>query len=96
MKKLFLSILLLSALMCGSTALQASPSGDALEKEVADLSSQGKLDEAEALLLKAIKVSPDPARDYYLLGKIAEQRGDMVQASAYFKHGITIHEQGRR
>ena len=61
-----------------------------------DLLRQGKLDAAEQLLLQVLALTPDPARVYYELGRIHEQRGDSLKAIAAFKEGIRIHEQGRR
>ena len=61
-----------------------------------DLLRQGKLDAAEQLLLQVLALTPDPARVYYELGRIHEQRGDSLKAIAAFKEGIKIHEQGRR
>ncbi len=60
------------------------------------LSDQGKLDAAELLLQEVLPLTPDPARVYYELGRIQEQRGDSEKAMAAFKKGIKIHEQGRR
>lgn len=60
------------------------------------LSAQGKLDAAELLLQQVLPLTPDPARVYYELGRIQEQRGDSLKAIAAFKKGIKIHEQGRR
>jgi Tfp pilus assembly protein PilF len=61
-----------------------------------DLLRQGKLDAAEQILLQVLALTPDPARVYYELGRIHEQRGDSLKAIAAFKEGIKIHEQGRR
>ncbi len=61
-----------------------------------DLLRQGKLDAAELLLQQVLALTPDPARVYYELGRIHEQRGDSLKAIAAFKEGIKIHEQGRR
>lgn len=110
MRCLILSTLLLSALMLGPTIVQASEqaAGIADGQDVvgqgktgaADgalvLIRQGKLDEAEALLLQAVKTTPAPERIYYELGCIHEQRGDSAKAIASFKEGIRIHDQGRR
>lgn len=102
---MILSTLLLSALMLGPTLPQASAqavgtvAGQAKAGAADDalvLIRQGKLDEAEALLLKAVKTTPDPERIYYELGCIHEQRGDNAKAIASFKEGIRIHDQGRR
>ena len=60
------------------------------------LSDRGKLDAAELLLQEVLPLTPDPARVYYELGRIQEQRGDSEKAMAAFKKGIKIHEQGRR
>jgi|GEM_PF-2987495 len=61
-----------------------------------DLLRQGKLDSAELLLQQVLPLTPDPARVYYELGRIHEQRGDSMKAIAAFKEGIKIYEQGRR
>lgn len=61
-----------------------------------DLLRQGKPDAAEPLLLQVLALTPDPARIYYEIGRIHEQRGDSLKAIAAFKEGIRIHEQGRR
>ena len=109
MRCLILSTLL-SALLLGPTIVLASEqaAGGADGQDVAGqgktgaadgalvLIGQGKLDEAEALLLQAVKTTPAPERIYYELGCIHEQRGDSAKAIVSFKEGIRIHDQGRR
>lgn len=50
----------------------------------------GNLDGAEAAGQQALTAAPQDAQVTFLLGSIAEARGDMVQAAAYFSQTIAL------
>jgi tetratricopeptide (TPR) repeat protein len=55
---------------------------------------QNKLAEAEAALLEALSLNPDPARIHYYLGKIYEQQGQAAKALEHYRDAAAhlLHE----
>lgn len=51
----------------------------------------GRLDEAEALLTQVLAEEPDTNGGHYLLGQIAEQRGDLPRAESEYRQEIDAH-----
>jgi len=78
-------------------ALRIDPSSNAAITSMATiLSRQGKLQEAENMLLQLLPTTPRPARIYFELGRLYEQQGNQSKALATYKQGIKTYEQGRR
>jgi tetratricopeptide (TPR) repeat protein len=55
---------------------------------------QNKLTEAEAALLEALSLNPDPARIHFYLGKIYEQQGQAAKALEHYRDAAAhlLHE----
>ena len=78
-------------------ALRIDPSSSAAITGMATiLTRQGKLQEAESVLLQLLPTTPKPARIYFELGRLYELQGNQSKALATYKQGIQVHEQGRR
>lgn len=55
----------------------------------------GKVDEAEALLVQATKLNPDPAEADYELGRVYEQKGKLDLAANCYRQAFEHTETGR-
>lgn len=49
---------------------------------------EGKLDDAERILTEALVLNPDPARTYFYLGRIYEQKGDQTKALEHYREAL--------
>jgi len=52
--------------------------------------STNQLDDAEGLLKDLLLLKPDHAQAIYLLGSIAELRGDFITACKHYRHALTL------
>ena len=74
-------------------ALQDEPSLPQLSKNLGDLAYRGsRYDEAWALYLRAIELSPELGDDvYFKLGNIAYKRNDREQANALWRRALELN-----
>jgi Tfp pilus assembly protein PilF len=52
------------------------------------LIAEGKLDEAEAQLQKAVTLNPDPSLALYRLGQVYEKKGDVQKAMETYRGAL--------
>ena len=67
-----------------------------LEGRIRTLTKQGKWQEADKLLDRAIKLHPDDQLFHLYAGEIALTRSDFVAAEASFRNGLKLFEQNPR
>ena len=50
----------------------------------------GLLDEAESLLVEAVKLNPKTARAYFELGKVYQEKGEHIEAAKAYRKGLEV------